>query len=384
MKHLALLWLLLVSGSFLSTPAWSQSLPSIRTTFVPRDTGEPSPCFQSTCFERAAYDASTLVAAGYTDPSTLYVYRRLSSGPWYRHAKLRNRSLKAVVANEILVGGAGCSTDVFALSGSVWAVKQNIPVCGEEIVQDYNRILFVNQSSSSEWTIVARRADGVYVVESTFSPGTLVPLHPAISVAMHGWTIAVGQPVASNELGRVHIFQRRNDEWSLSHTIEAEPALFGSMFGWTVAVGDFEVAISAPLLPAGPGRTGKVFVYAGYGESWNVRQEIIEPAGASTNKIFGTAMTMKGRRLIVSGDAPQVPTTGPYTYLFERGLTDADWLPRGAFTTRNGAQRATPSIFISGNTAMVDVAATELQDGRNGTIPSVVNLPALREPEVAP
>lgn len=384
MKRLMLLSVLLAGSALLSTQAWSQNLPSIRTTFVPRDTGQPSPCYQTTCFSHAAYDANTLVAAGYTGANQLYIYRRLPSGPWYRHATLRNRLLKAVVADEILVSGTGCSTDVFALTGSVWTVKQSIPVCGDEVVQDYNRMLFINQSGSGEWSIVARRADGVYVVESSFSPSTLVPLHPAISVSMHGWTIAVGQPVASNEIGKVHIFQRRNDEWSLATTIEADPDLFGTMFGWTVAVGDFEVAVSAPLLPAGPGRTGKVFVYAGYGENWHVRQEITEPAGDSTNKIFGTAMTMKDRRLIVSGDAPQVPTTGPYTYLFERGLTDADWLPRGAFATRNGAQRPTPSIFISGNTAMVDVVATELLSGQNGTIPSVVNLPALREPDVAP
>lgn len=377
--------LLLIAGSMVPTVASSQTLPTLRTTFVPRDTGEPSPCFQTTCFSWAAYDGNVLAAQGYNG-SSLYIYRRLSSGPWYRHVTLRNRYLVAVVNDEVLAGnGTGCNTDVLALSDSRWVVKQNIPACGEYIVQDYNRILFVDTRSFRDWVIYVRRPDGVYVEQSRLNPQLLVPLHEAMSIAMHGWTIVVGQPVASNELGRVHIFQRREGEWGLAKTIVADPALFGGMFGWTVAAGEFDVAISAPVLSAGPDRQGKVFIYSGYGENWFLRQELTEPAGASTNKIFGTAMTLKGRRLIVSAAAPQDPTTGPYTYLFERGVTDPNWRPRAQFATKNGAQRPMPSIFLSGNTAMIDVEATDLDPpDYRGVIPSVVNLPALLEPEVAP
>lgn len=369
----------------ISSAAWSQTLPTLRTTFVPRDTGDPSPCFQTTCFSWAAYDSNTLAARGYNG-SSVYIYRRLSAGPWYRHATLRNRFLTAVVNDEILVGsGTGCSTDVLALSESRWVIKQNIPACGAYIVQDYNRILFVDTRSFRDWVIYVRRADGVYVEESRLNPQLLVPLHEAMSIAMHGFTIVVGQPVASNEIGRVHIFQRRDGEWSLAKTIVADPSLFGGMFGWTVAVGELDVAISAPVLFAGPGRQGKVFIYSGFGENWFVRQELTEPAGASTNKIFGTAMTLKGRRLIVSAAAPQVPTTGPYTYLFERGVTDPDWRPRAQFAAKNGAQVPMPSIFLSGNTAMINVVATDLDPpDHTGVIPSVVNLPALLDPEIAP
>lgn len=370
---------------FAASAAWSQTLPTIRTTFVPRDTGDPSPCFQTTCFSWAAYDRNTLAAQGYNGTS-LYIYRRLSSGPWYRHATLRSRNLVGVVDDEILVAGrTGCSTDVLALRDSQWYIKQNIPACGAFAVQDYNRVLFVDTDSIRDWLIYSRRADGVWVEESRINPQLLVPLHPAISVAMHGWTIVVGQPVASNELGRVHIFQRRDGEWSLAKTIVAEPDWFGGMFGWTVAVGEFDVAVSAPVLSASPGRQGKVFIYSGFGDNWFVRQELTEPAGASTNKIFGTAMTLKGRRLVVSADAPQVSTTGPYSYLFERGVTDPDWRPRAALAAKNGAQRPMPSIFLSGNTAMLDVVATELDPPAHyGVIPSVVNLPTLLDPEVAP
>jgi hypothetical protein len=375
----------LVLLMFATSLAWSQTLPTLRTTFVPRDTGDPSPCFQTTCFSWAAYGSNTLAAQGYNG-SSLYIYRRLSSGPWYRHATLRNRFLTAVVNDEILVGsGTGCSTDVLALSESRWVIKQRIPACGTYIVQDYNRILFVDTRSFRDWVIYMRRADGVYVEESRLNPQLLVPLHEAMSVAMHGWTIVVGQPVASNEIGRAHIFQRRGGEWSLAKTLVADPALFGGMFGWTVAVGEFDVAISAPVLSAGPNRQGKVFIYSGFGENWFVRQELTEPAGASTNKIFGTAMTLKGRRLIVSADAPQVSTTGPYTYLYERGVTDPDWKPRAQFAAKNGAQRPMPSIFLSGNTAMINVPATELDPpDHDGVIPAVVNLPALLDPEIAP
>ena len=78
-------------------------------------------------------------------------------------------------------------------------------------------------------------------------------------------------------------------------------------------------------------------------------------------------------------------TIGPYTYLFERGVTDPDWRPQAQFAAKNGAQSPMPSIFLSGNTAMINVPATELDPpGYNGVIPHVVNLPSLAEPEVAP
>lgn len=380
------IWIMMIATAGMWTsPVLSQTLPSLRTTFVPRDTGEPSPCFQTTCFSWAAYDSNTMAAQGYNG-SSVYVYRRLSSGPWYRHATLRNRYLVAVVNDEILAAnGTGCNTDVFALDGTRWVIKQNIPACGEYIVQDYNRVLFVDTRSYRDWVIYVRRDDGTWVEESRLNPQLLVPLHEAMSVAMHGWTIVVGQPVASNELGRAHIFQRRNGEWSLAQTLIADPSMFGGMFGWTVAADEFDVAISAPVLSAGAGRQGKVFIYSGFGENWFLRQELTEPAGASTNKIFGTAMTLKGRRLIVSADAPQVTTTGPYTYLFERGVTDPDWRPRAQFAAKNGVQSPMPSIFLSGNTAMINVPATELDPpDRIGVIPHVVNLPGLMEREVAP
>jgi hypothetical protein len=44
-----------------------------------------------------------------------------------------------------------------------------------------------------------------------------------------------------------------------------------------------------------------------------------------------------------------------------------------------------PSIFLSGNTAMINMPATELDPpDREGMIPAVVNLPALLDPEIAP
>ena len=69
-------------------------------------------------------------------------------------------------------------------------------------------------------------------------------------------------------------------------------------------------------------------------------------------------------------------TYGPFDkevhgYLFERGLSESAWVPRATLASN------ALSVDLSGNTAMLDNKGL-----RYGTFPTVVNLPALREPDV--
>lgn len=79
------------------------------------------------------------------------------------------------------------------------------------------------------------------------------------------------------------------------------------------------------------------------------------------------------RQFIVSTYSPFVTSGGPPGYLYERGVREAAWVARA--TLAGDAQK----IDLFGNTAMLDV-----RDVRAGSHPTVVVLPALREPEVAP
>jgi hypothetical protein len=70
-------------------------------------------------------------------------------------------------------------------------------------------------------------------------------------------------------------------------------------------------------------------------------------------------------------------TFGPFDeevhgYLFERGLRESAWVARASLASN------ALSVDLSGNTAMLDNKGL-----RYGTFPTVVNLPALREPDVA-
>jgi hypothetical protein len=112
-------------------------------------------------------------------------------------------------------------------------------------------------------------------------------------------------------------------------------------------------------------------MYTGVNDTWFVSQEIAEPPG--TDNTFGTALVLRGRRLVVSSDNSYPYAQGPFGYLFERGLRESTWVARASLAGR------ALSIDLSGNTAMMDSEGL-----RFGTFPTVVNLPALREPDVAP
>jgi hypothetical protein len=60
--------------------------------------------------------------------------------------------------------------------------------------------------------------------------------------------------------------------------------------------------------------------------------------------------------------------------LYERGLQDPDWLPRA---TMAGSGL---SVSLSGSTAFVDALA-ERENVDFGSAPTIVNLPALLEPD---
>jgi hypothetical protein len=383
-----ILVVLFLAGSGFSAATLSQTLPHLRTTFVARNTLQPDPCFEFACFSRSSYDANTLAAIGATFPA-VYVFRRISAGPWYEQKVLQNRSTLpagytvagyrypvAVVGDDILVTAFQtgpsvpdtCATHVFGRTDTRWQVKQVINVCGSLFAKDGNRVLF---GTAGPMPIYARGSNGLFVEESRVFPPSTGFFNAEKSIALHGWTVVVGKPGVNSDTGAAYIFQRRSGQWLLLETLTPEGAGGGTRFGVAVGVYEYNVAIGAPgaISPSGVGQ-GLVYMYTGVGDTWFVSQEIADPL--DTFHIFGTALTLRGRRLVVSTGSP-APIGDTPGYLFERGWRESAWVARASLAG-NAA-----SIDLSGNTVMMDSRGL-----RFGTFPTVVNLPALREPDVAP
>jgi hypothetical protein len=384
------LLILFLIGSGLSAPAAiSQTLPNLRTTFVARNTLQPDPCFEFACFNRASYDADTLAAIGATFPA-VYVFRRISAGPWYQHVVLQNRSTLpagytaagyrypiAVVGNDILVTAyqtgpsvpETCATYVYGHTDAGWQRKQVINVCPSQFAKDGNRVLF---GTAGAMPIYSRASNGLFVEESRVVPPSDGFFNAEKSLTLHAWTVVVGKPDENAGVGAAYIFQRSGGDWLLTETLVPEGAGAGTRFGTAVGVYEYNVAISAPgaIHASGVG-AGLIYMYTGVNDTWFVSQQIAEPSG--TNNTFGTALALRDRRLIVSSENSYPYASGPFGYLFERGLRESAWVSR-ATLAGNGL-----SIDLSGNTVMIDSEGL-----RFGTFPTVVNLPALREPEVAP
>lgn len=377
-------------GIFFTPPAViAQSLPSIRTTMVARNVLEPSPCFEFACFNRASYDANTLAAIGAQFPA-VYVFLRISAGPWYEQAVLRNRAaLPAgydtagyrwpvvvvgddILATEFQTGPSvptTCATHVLGRSGTRWAVKQVIEVCADQFARDGSRVLF---DTGAAMPIYARGSDGSYVEESRVVPPSEGFFAATKSLALHNWTMVVGKPTVNSDVGAAYIFQRRGGQWLLTKTLVPDGAGANTRFGTAVGAYEYNVAVSAPgaVTPSGVG-SGLVYMYTGIGENWALNQEIAEPLGTNSN--FGTTLALRGRRLTVGAHNGYPYFDGPEGFLFERGLRESSWVARG--TLAGDAV----GMELSGNTLMSDIIGL-----RFGTFPTVVNLPALREPDVAP
>lgn len=381
----------LLAGALPVSAAFSQTLPSIRTVFVPRSAppGQPSPCMEFACFNRASYDANTLAAAG-IEVQGIYIYRRLPSGPWYADKLFQNRTpLPAgyeragyrhplvVVGDDVIatayLRGPGvpekCSTHVFGREGTVWRVKQTIDVCASNFARDGNRVLF---GLSTHLPVYVRGSDGLYTEESRVLPPREDFFAHETTLALNNWTIVVGRPGENAETGAAYIFQRRGEQWQLLKTLRPDGAGARTRFGHAVSAYEYNIAIGAPgaVNPSGIGH-GLVYLYTGVGDQWSLTQQIAEPPGTDSN--FGTALALRGRRLVISSTNPYPFFQGPTGYYFERGRLDSEWFARG---TLAGHGRG---IDLSGSTTMVESAGL-----RGGTYPAVINLPALEEPDVAP
>jgi hypothetical protein len=381
--------LALIAGGLSSPAAISQTLPHLRTTFVARNTLQPDPCFEFACFNRASYDANTLAAIGATFPG-VYVFRRISAGPWYEHVVLQNRSTLptgytaagykypvGVVGNDILVTAyqtgpsvpETCATHVFGLTDAGWQRKQVIDVCASQFAKDGSRILF---GTAGPMPIYARGGNGLFAEESRVLPPSAGFFNAEKSLALHAWTVVVGKPGENSGAGAAYIFQRLGGQWLLRETLTAEGATVDTRFGAAVGVYEYNVAISAPgaINSSGIDR-GLVYMYTGVDDTWILSQEISDPL--ETFNTFGTALVLRGRRLVVSSSSPDPFAQEIRSYLFERGLRESAWVAR-ATLAGNGF-----SVDLSGSTAMIDAKGL-----RFGSFPTVVNLPALLEPDVAP
>lgn len=377
-----------LAGIFLVCMAVNaQTLPNIRTTFGPSSGRmlEPNPCFEFACFNRASYDNNTLAAIGVTiENPHVYVYLRIAAGPWYAQAVLKNKSVVpegttagyryplVVVGDDIWVtafqttadGTDSCAgTHVFGRTGTRWAVKQVIPMCAR-FAKDGNRVLL---GGGPQMPVYVRGADGLYTVENLINVPQGLPFGGP--VALHAWTAVLGAPLANSGVGAAYVFQRRGNGWAMTKTLAPEGAGSGANFGTAVSVYEYNIAVSAPgaVNPSGVG-SGLVYMYTGVGENWSVSQEIAEPPG--TNNLFGSALALKGRRLVVSSGNHYPYAQGPFGYLFERRRLESTWVARGTLAG-NGL-----GSEISGNTVMVDSKGL-----RAGTFPVVVNLPPVREPD---
>jgi hypothetical protein len=177
-------------------------------------------------------------------------------------------------------------------------------------------------------------------------------------LAVEGDWAAIAAPKADKnalkDIGRVYLYQRQGDGWSLAETLDAPEAYGNAGFGQALALTDGWLAVGAPGVQKGEGR---VYLFALEGGLWSHRQTLTPSADGSQ---FGTAVALDGNNLVVGAPLEnRDPAAGGLRSgsVHAYRLNGGQWLEAPAFPLPDAqdhrAGRLGANLVLQGNTLAV-------------------------------
>lgn len=179
-------------------------------------------------------------------------------------------------------------------------------------------------------------------------------------LAINGDTAVIGEPDqdfgANFEQGAAYVFVRTRTASGDSWIQQTEFADLGGTsrddFGSAVAIDGDTVAVGAERFN---GKEGVVYVYVRSGTTWSLQSKF-SPAEKEANDYFGSAVALRGNRLVVG--APGAAHNTGASYVFER--TGSSWTEKKRITASDAAAGdffgAPVALNVAGD---VVVAATD-------------------------
>ena len=162
------------------------------------------------------------------------------------------------------------------------------------------------------------------------------------AVAIAGDLMAVGAPLQSDTVGRVHVFQRGTSGWALSATLQAPDAAAGDRFGASVDIASGRVFVGCPGDDLGA-RTdaGSVRVFERVGANWS-QATVLQATDGLAGDAFGTSVSADGETVAVAAPARDVDATTDRGAVLVFIRSDGNWsqqsviAPTGATSTDAG------------------------------------------------
>ncbi len=158
-----------------------------------------------------------------------------------------------------------------------------------------------NWGAGRAW-LYLKTEDG-WVVERSFAdPSAETDAAFGHAIAIQKDVIAIGAPrcdKVDRDAGCVFIFERSDDDWTLSGRIVAPDAETSDYFGSSLALKGNHLAVGAWGDDDHGEKTGAVWCYEKRGDKWSMRQKLV-PDRLQSRDLFGSALIFHEHELLVS------------------------------------------------------------------------------------
>ena len=143
--------------------------------------------------------------------------------------------------------------------------------------------------------VFKRSADLKWTSGGMLKGATAAAAQYGSSIALSGDLALVGAPGDANG-GSVYVFERSKDgRWSAAGTLPAQTLVTGDRFGAAIAIDGNRVAVGAPMRKG----KGAMLLFKRDAGTWTQETEQTAPAMLPERAQFGSAVAVKGDRVIV-------------------------------------------------------------------------------------
>ena len=238
----------------------------------------------------------------------------------------------------------------------------------------------VDDEAFAQVDLYRRNSDGTFSRRGGFKPPIPADFLWSSSLKVDGNVIALSDPGADEDSGRVLIYgYDAGRGWRLRTTLVSNHRQPGAYFGASIGLDGNTLVVAAPGESDGrPEFGGAVYIYQGAGASWTLQQTLhpIEDP-RNTGYQFGDEVDVSGERIIVSKSINDFSENIPYhAYIYERR---SSWVPVAELKD-NEETNFNEGVRIFGDTAIA--SGTDWAYGRPTFVfklPPLGSLPAVEE-----
>jgi hypothetical protein len=222
------------------------------------------------------------------------------------------------------------------------AVSNSIALVGSSTYRNRRGAVYAFGPSGGDWQQAAE------FKASSNELGTLF----GESVSLSGTTAVVGSYRSQRYVGSGYVFTQgaSSSAWSQSAELLASDGHGGGdVFGRAVALDGTTLVVGAP---GSKGEQGAAYVYTSNGSSWSLAAEITDPGGRDGD-MFGSAVAISGRTIVIGAPAPTAVDASAYVY----HQSGSGWVLQSTLVPASGhPAHFGNAVAVSASTAVVSAS----------------------------